>query len=329
MFQVRWRWNLTRSLAVLRQQGGKSVPPHMLRFRSDDLLAAVFPETVGCLENHHGDVEIPDHPLVRQTMHDCLHEAMDIDALVDVLQQVRDGQIEFVGRDTREPSPFSYELLNASPYAFLDGAPLEERRMRAVATRRTLSPEDVRDLARLDPDAVAQVRSEAWPLVRSAEELHDALVNLVAIDPREGEPWAGWMPALVAAGRATRLTRQRRAGAVDRGGELAGRACGVSRGAGRAGRFAAGGTRAPGRADRRRRGDRAAGAWNTVDRPRPTTSPRSLAWTRRWYPPPSKRWKLAVRCCAATSTREPARTPTATGNPRPGATGGCWPGSTG
>ncbi len=205
MFQVRWRWNLTRSLAVLRQQGGKRVPPHMLRFRSDDLLAAVFPETVGCLENHHGDVQIPNHPLVRQTMHDCLHEAMDIDALVGVLTRVREGTITFLGRDTREPSPFSYELLNAAPYAFLDGAPLEERRVRAVQTRRTLSPDDLRDLARLDPQAVAQVRAEAWPLVRSSDELHDALISLVAIDLLEAAPWQTWLEQLAAAGRAARV----------------------------------------------------------------------------------------------------------------------------
>jgi ATP-dependent Lhr-like helicase len=207
MFQVRWRWNLTRSLVVLRQQNGKRVPPHMQRFRSDDLMAAVFPETVGCLENHSGDVVIPDHPLVRQTMHDCLHEALDVDGLVGLLTRVGEGRVRFVGRDTREPSPFSYELLNANPYAFLDGAPLEERRVRAVATRRTLSPDDLRDLARLDPDAVAQVRSEAWPLVRSADELHDALLNLVTIDVLEAAAWQPWLDELIAAGRATRVVR--------------------------------------------------------------------------------------------------------------------------
>jgi ATP-dependent Lhr-like helicase len=205
MFQVRWRWNLTRSLAVLRTQGGKRVPPHMLRFRSDDMLAAVFPETVGCLENHHGDVVVPNHPLVRQTMHDCLTEAMDIDALVEVFKRVRDGKITFVGRDTREPSPFSYELLNAAPYAFLDGAPLEERRVRAVQTRRTLSPDDMRDLAKLDPQAVLQVRSEAWPLVRSADELHDALTNLVVIDTLEAATWQTWLDKLADDGRATHV----------------------------------------------------------------------------------------------------------------------------
>jgi len=203
MFQVRWRWNLTRSLAVLRQLGGKRVPPHMLRFRSDDLLASVFPETVGCLENHHGDVEIPDHPLVRQTMHDCLTEAMDINALIDVMRRVRDGEITFVGRDTREPSPFSYELLNAAPYAFLDGAPLEERRVRAVQTRRTISPDDMRDLAKLDAAAVSQVRAEAWPLVRIADELHDALTGLVTINASEAVPWQTWLQSLAKSKRAT------------------------------------------------------------------------------------------------------------------------------
>ncbi|REK09911.1 MAG: DEAD/DEAH box helicase [Planctomycetota bacterium] len=205
MFQVRWRWNLTRALVVLRQQNGKRVPPHMQRFRSDDLMAAVFPETVGCLENHSGDVEIPDHPLVRQTMHDCLHEAMDIDALVEVFARVRDEQIHFIGRDTREPSPFCYELLNANPYAFLDGAPLEERRVRAVATRRTMNPDDMRDLARLDPDAVAQVRAEAWPLVRSADELHDGLEQLIVVDDAEAAPWREAVQQLVKTGRATRV----------------------------------------------------------------------------------------------------------------------------
>lgn len=207
MFQVRWRWNLTRALVVLRQQNGKRVPPHMLRFRSDDLLASVFPETVGCLENHSGDVQIPDHPLVRQTMHDCLTEAMDLPALVALFERVRAGQVRFVGRDTREPSPFCYELLNANPYAFLDGAPLEERRVRAVATRRTLSSDELKDLARLDPEAIALVRQEAWPLVRSADELHDALLSLVSLDQRQVGSWTPWLDELARAGRATRVLR--------------------------------------------------------------------------------------------------------------------------
>ena len=206
MFGVRWRWNVTRALAVLRNQAGKKVPPHLQRFRSDDLLAAAFPETVGCLENHQGDVEIPDHPLVRQTMHDCLTEAMDVERWVDVLREVQEGDVHLTARDSREPSPFCYELLNANPYAFLDDAPLEERRTRAVATRRGFTAADVRDLARLDPDAIAAVRQEAWPLVRDADELHDALLGMTLLAADEGAPWRPWFEALVDAGRATTIS---------------------------------------------------------------------------------------------------------------------------
>lgn len=210
MFQVRWRWNVTRSLAVLRQQSGKKVPFYLQRFRADDLLASAFPETVGCLENHHGDVEIPDHPLVRQTMHDCLHEAMDLDRWLGVLQDVQSARVTLVPRDTREPSPFSHELLNANPYAFLDDAPLEERRTRAIATRRSLVPADFRDLARLDPEAIQQVCREAWPTVRDADELHDALMGLVVV--LEGEAfdgaadWEAWLQRLIRTSRAHRVT---------------------------------------------------------------------------------------------------------------------------
>jgi ATP-dependent Lhr-like helicase len=208
MFQLRWRWNAMRALAVLRQQGGKRVPPHMLRFRSDDLLAATFPETVGCLENHHGDVEIPNHPLVKQTMHDCLTEAMDIHRWLEVLQKHRDGQIELIARDTREPSPFSHQLLNANPYAFLDGAGLEDRRTRAISTRRTLDPEAFRDLTKFDPAAIDLVREQAWPMVRNADELHDTLMSLVIATEREADEWKSWFRELVRAGRATVVQRE-------------------------------------------------------------------------------------------------------------------------
>jgi len=203
MFGVRWRWNVTRALAVLRQQGGSKVPPQLQRMRSDDLLSAVFPTATACLENVVGDIELPDHPLVRQTVHDCLHEAMDLDRWLALLADIEAGQIELIPRDTREPSPFCYELLNANPYAFLDDAPLEERRARAVATRRSLSAEDVRELGRLDPAAIEQVRREAWPMVRDADELHDALLSLVALPESEGADWRPWFEQLVAAGRAT------------------------------------------------------------------------------------------------------------------------------
>lgn len=208
MFQLRWRWNVMRALGVLRQQGGKRVPPHMLRFRSDDLLASTFPETVGCLENHHGDVEIPNHPLVKQTMHDCLTEAMDVVRWVGVLSDYRDGKIELIARDTREPSPFSHQLLNANPYAFLDGAGAEDRRTRAITTRRTLDPEAFRDLMSLDPLAVEIVREQAWPLARSRDELHDVLMSLVILTELEGEAWIPLFRELVRAGRATVVRRE-------------------------------------------------------------------------------------------------------------------------
>jgi len=202
MFGVRWRWNVTRALAVLRAQGGKRVPPFLQKFRSEDLLAAAFPETVGCLENHHGDVEIPDHPLVRQTMHDCLTEAMDVDRWLNLLGEIQSGRVELVPIETREPSPFSHQLLNANPYAFLDDAPLEERRTRAVNTRRSLAIDEVKDLARLDPLAIAQVAEEAWPVVRDADELHDALMNFVVLPEEEGREWSQWLGQLTRAGRA-------------------------------------------------------------------------------------------------------------------------------
>ena len=204
VFGVRWRWNITRSLAVLRAEAGRRVPPFLQKFRSEDLLAAAFPETVGCLENHHGDIEIPYHqPIVKQTMHDCLTEAMDVDRWIDLLADVQSGKVELIPVETREPSPFSHQLINANPYAFLDDAPLEERRTRAVTTRRSLSIDDFRDLARLDPDAIAQVSEDAWPVVRDAEELHDALQTIVVLREEEAGPWSDWLQELARAGRAT------------------------------------------------------------------------------------------------------------------------------
>ncbi|MGD9644725.1 MAG: DEAD/DEAH box helicase [Pirellulales bacterium] len=207
MFPTRWRWNVTRALAVLRQRGGARVPPHMQRFQADDLLAAVFPQTVGCLENHHGDIEVPDHPLVRQTLDDCLREAMDIDTWIDVLGRIQRHDIELVPRDTREPSPFCHERLNARPYAFLDDAPLEERRVRAISAPRGLRITDSADLTALDPAAIDQVVVDAWPTIRDVDELHDALLSLVVMTPAEAADVRGWLEALVADGRATHVER--------------------------------------------------------------------------------------------------------------------------
>ncbi|MGZ8833964.1 MAG: DEAD/DEAH box helicase, partial [Thermoanaerobaculia bacterium] len=173
VFQTRWRWNTTVSLAIPRNRNGKKVPPPLQRAMADDLMAAVFPDAAACFENIGGEREIPDHPLVNQVIHDCLYEAMDFDGLAVILTKIHNGEIECIARDTTEPSPLSYEILNARPYAFLDDAPLEERRTQAVYTRRGNSDE----LGILDAAAIARVRDEARPDPRDAYELHDALLT--------------------------------------------------------------------------------------------------------------------------------------------------------
>lgn len=198
MFHLRWRWNVTRALFVARMKNGKKVPPALQRFRTEDLLTAVFPKLTGCQENITGDHEIPDHPLVRQTMEDCLREALDIDGLIDVLSRVDADEITYLGRDTREPSPFAYELLNANPYAFLDGGEIQERRARAVATRRSLNVESVRDLGRLDAEAILAVINEVQPLIRNEDELHDALLSRFLIPVQNGYSADGQRLALPA-----------------------------------------------------------------------------------------------------------------------------------
>jgi len=203
---VRWRWNITRALAVLRQNGGKRVPPALQRFRSDDLLTAVFPQSTACLEHISGDIEIPmEHPIVRQTMLDCLHEALDLESWLQLLERYEAGKMQFVACDTTEPSPFSYQLIHANVYTFLDDAPAEERRTRALSTRRALNPDDLRDLAWMDQQVVNQVVSDAAPTVRDADELHDALLVLRALPLEECSEWLSWLRELENAGRASRL----------------------------------------------------------------------------------------------------------------------------
>ena len=181
IFGTRWRWDATRALALLRFQGGKKVPPQIQRIRSDDLLASVFPDVAACGENIDGDIKIPDHPLVSEVMKDVLTEALDIDGLSDVLRGIEQGRIRCVAVDTPVPSQFSHEILNANPYAYLDDAPLEERRARAVEMRRVLPASVLEEVGALDPAAIAQVQAEAWPDVRDADELHDVLHTLVAV----------------------------------------------------------------------------------------------------------------------------------------------------
>ena len=200
MFGTHWRWNATIALAIARSRGGRRVPPQIQRMEADDLLAAAFPDAAACLENIPGDREIPDHPLVRQTVDDCLHAVMDLARLTAVLEAIRSGTIRVVARDLPEPSPLAAEILNARPYAFLDDAPLEERRTQAVYTRRAFEPTNARDLGVLDAAAIARVQDEAWPDVRDADELYDALLTsgfLTEAEGMAGRNGTSWTPLFV------------------------------------------------------------------------------------------------------------------------------------
>ena len=208
MFATRWRWNASRSLALLRFSNGKKVPPQIQRMKAEDLLAAVFPDAIACQDNMTGDRErrIPDHPLVQETLRDCLTEAMDVEGLTQVLQRIEAGEIRCVAVDTPTPSPFSHEILNANPYAFLDDAPLEERRARAVELRRTLPAELAGEVGALDPAAIDEVVRESWPVVRDADELHDALLSLVWLPDAAVSGWQQFMTELKYSTRADQLT---------------------------------------------------------------------------------------------------------------------------
>jgi ATP-dependent Lhr-like helicase len=185
MFTIRWRWNATRSLAVPRFRGGAKIAAPLQRMESENLLAAVFPDQLACLEHIVGDREIPDHPLVKQTIDDCLTEAMDIDGLEEVLRRIELGDIQCIARDLPEPSPLAAEILNARPYAFLDNAPLEERRTQAVYTRRASERNGSDGLGVLDAAAIEKVKGEAWPEATNPDELHDALMLIGAMSPDE------------------------------------------------------------------------------------------------------------------------------------------------
>jgi ATP-dependent Lhr-like helicase len=199
MFGSRWRWNLTRALVAPRYRGSRRVPPAVQRMEAGDLMAAIFPALAACQENVSGPIEIPDHPIVRQTLADCCSEAMDLEGLTDVLVRIRAGDVSARCVDTVVPSVLAEEILNGRPYTFLDDAPLEERRTRAVTTRRGL-PLEAHDLAALDPGVVARITEQARPELRSAEELHDLLCSLVLGPPRPD--WGDFMAALARSGRA-------------------------------------------------------------------------------------------------------------------------------
>ena len=208
MFTTRWRWVAGVSLALPRFRAGKKVPPQFLRMQAEDLIAAVFPDQIACAENLVGEREVPDHPLTNQAISDCLHEAMDIEGLERLLARLEAGEIRVVSCDLTQPSPLALEALSARPYAYLDDAPLEERRTQAVMARRWQDPQSASELGRLDPEAIARVRSEAWPDPENAEELHDALLWLGCLTDEEAEAtpaWGDWLAGLAREKRVARL----------------------------------------------------------------------------------------------------------------------------
>lgn len=210
MFTARWRWVASVALALPRFRGGRKLAPQLARMEAEDLIAAIFPDQLACAENLAGEREIPDHPLTNQTIADCLHEAMDVNGLQRLLTAIESGDIRVVARDLIEPSPLALEVLSARPYAYLDDAPLEERRTQAVMARRWLDPESAADIARLDPDAIERVRKEAWPDPANAEELHDAVLWLGCLSSEEVAAvpeWAQWLAALAREKRAICLQR--------------------------------------------------------------------------------------------------------------------------
>lgn len=210
IFKTRWRWDAGRALQLLRFQRGKKVPPQVQRTRSDDLLASVFPQVAACQENVEGDIQIPDHLLIREVMKDVLGEAMDLAGLKAVIEAMHDGRIECLAVDTTTPSSFAHEILNANPYAYLDDAPLEERRARAVAMRGRLPDSLLGEVGRLSPEAIDEVRSQIWPDLRDEHELHDLLCLLVVI-PAEFAEWSSWMDELLQCGRAVAASLSERA----------------------------------------------------------------------------------------------------------------------
>jgi ATP-dependent helicase Lhr and Lhr-like helicase len=201
MFTTRWRWVIGVALALPRFRSGRKVAPQLARMGAEDLMGAVFPDQIACAENLPGEREIPDHPLVRQAIGDSLTEAMDVEGLERLLRNIESGAVRVTARHLTQPSPLALEVLAARPYAYLDDAPLEERRTQAVMARRWMSPQDAADLGRLDPEAVERVRTEAWPEAENADELHDALAWLGFLTAAEVSPdprWDGWLAELAA-----------------------------------------------------------------------------------------------------------------------------------
>ncbi|MFL1516018.1 DEAD/DEAH box helicase [Pseudomonas prosekii] len=208
LFGVRWRWNAGVALALPRYTGGRKVAPQIQRMKSEDLIANVFPDQIACVENLAGEREVPEHPLVEQTLDDCLHEAMDAEGWLTLLRRMERGEVRLISRDLPAPSPLAAEILSARPYTFLDDAPLEERRTQAVLNRRWTDPQSTDDLGALDGEAIQAVRDEAWPAPTSVDEMHEALMSLACITEAEAQvnpQWREWLDALAPSGRASRL----------------------------------------------------------------------------------------------------------------------------
>ncbi|WP_441347443.1 DEAD/DEAH box helicase [Solimonas sp. K1W22B-7] len=221
MFGTRWRWAASTALAVARNRNGKRVPPQFQRSDAEDLLTHAFPDAVACQDNLPGDREMPDHPLVQQAMHDCLHEVMDVDGMVALLRRIETGTVEVVCRDLTAPSPLSESIINAKPYAFLDDGAAEERRTLAVKTRGVYEPETAADLGRLDPAAIEQVRGEMRPSAINADELHDALLVHGFLTDAEASDMgaAGWLDELMSQRRVAKLRLDSRGSGFSRDAE--------------------------------------------------------------------------------------------------------------
>ncbi len=277
MFGARWRWNTTRALAILRFRNGGRVPAPIQRMRADDLLASVFPDQVACAENLTGPIRIPDHPLVKETIDNCLNEAMDLEGLRQILRGIETGRIRTVAIDTSQASQFSHEILNANPYAFLDDAPLEERRTRAVELRQKFGTDVTGGEGVLDPAVIDQISAESWPEARDADELHDALLTLIRMPPVEH--WRLFFDELAAEGRVSTIERE---GAV----------FWVAASASRL---------------RMIRMPSYPGGWNlAVPLPLLYWPRRLLLLPRRWRPR-STSSKREAKCCEDTSAKRPAR----------------------
>lgn len=307
LFGVRWRWNAGVALALPRYTGGRKVAPQIQRMKSEDLIASVFPDQIACLENLAGEREVPEHPLVEQTLDDCLHDAMDSAGWLALLRRMESGQVRLISRDLPAPSPMAAEILSARPYTFLDDAPLEERRTQAVLNRRWSDPQSTDDLGALDAEAIAGVREEAWPAPQGMDEMHEALMSLGGIAPSEITPaWATWLQALAKTGRAHCLPNGlwvavERLNIWQRSFPTTWRCCPVS--------MSPGFLRTP---SRKYCAHGSVGSarrpWPRSPRPWPCRPPTSL---RPWLG-----WNRKATCCAATS----APGPTANN----GANGTCW-----